>query len=47
MPKKFKDCVKKVQDKGHSKDSSYAICTAANAGNIRKVRKEEAKKRFS
>lgn len=45
MPAAFKRCVKDVQKQGKSKDSSYAICTASNAGNIRKVRQEEFKKR--
>ena len=41
MPKKYKDCVKKVQAKGHSESSSHAICTAANAGGIQQVRRKE------
>lgn len=44
MPKKFKDCVAKVQASGKSKDSSYAICTASNAGGIKQVRKTEARR---
>ncbi len=47
MPKKFKDCVKDVQAQGKSKNSSYAICTAANAGNVRQVRQAEFKKRHA
>lgn len=45
MPVKYKRCVKEVQAKGHSKSSSHAICTAANAGGIKQVRKQERKKR--
>jgi hypothetical protein len=46
MPPAFKRCVKKVAAK-KGKDSAYAICTAANAGNIKKVRQQEFKKRHS
>lgn len=45
MPKAYKRCVSHVKAKGHSESSSHAICTAANAGNIKKVRKQEAKGR--
>lgn len=45
MPPAYKRCVKHVQDQGKSKGSAHAICTASNAGNIRKVRQEEFKKR--
>lgn len=43
MPAAYKRCVKHVKAKGHSEQSSHAICTAANAGNIKKVRKQEAR----
>lgn len=43
MPTAYKRCVKHVKAKGHSESSSHAICTAANAGNIKKVRKQEAR----
>lgn len=43
MPEKYKRCVKHVEAKGHSTSSAHAICTAANAGNIKKVRKAEAR----
>jgi len=29
MPRKLDRCVKKVQRKGHSKSSSYAICSTS------------------
>jgi hypothetical protein len=29
MPEKLERCVKKVQKKGHSKSSAWAICTDA------------------
>lgn len=45
MPAAYKRCVKHVEDKGKSKSSAYAICTSVNAGNIKKVRKQEAKKK--
>lgn len=44
MPAKYKRCVEHVKAKGHSESSSHAICTSVNAGNIKKVRKQEAKK---
>lgn len=40
MPKAFKRCVKKVAAKKGVK-SAYAICTAANAGNIKAMRRKE------
>jgi hypothetical protein len=43
MPAKYKRCVKDVEAQGKSTSSAHAICTASNAGNIKKVRKEEAK----
>lgn len=41
MPKAYKSCVRQV---GHKKGarSAHAICTAANAGNIKAARKREA-----
>jgi len=44
MPAAYKRCVKHVQAQGKSERSSHAICTSVNAGNIKKVRKVEAKK---
>jgi hypothetical protein len=44
MPAAFKRCVKKVAAKKGTK-SAYAICTAANAGGIKQVRKKEARAR--
>lgn len=44
MPEKYKSCVRKVAQK-KSVRSAHAICTAANAGNVRQVRKREAKAR--
>ena len=41
MPKKYKDCVKKVQAKGKSESSAHAICTSVNAGGIQQVRRKE------
>lgn len=41
MPAKYKRCVSHVQAQGKSKKSAHAICTAANAGNIKKVRAKE------
>lgn len=32
MPKKLERCAKKVQAKGHSKGSSYAICNSSIGG---------------
>jgi hypothetical protein len=43
MPAAYKRCVKKVQASGKSEQSSHAICTSVNAGNIKKVRKQEAR----
>ena len=45
MPKAYKRCVSKVRKSGKSKDSAHAICTKANAGNVKAVRKREAAKR--
>lgn len=45
MPAAYKRCVKHVKAKGHSEQSSHAICTSVNAGGIKKVRKQEAKGR--
>jgi hypothetical protein len=42
MPEKYKRCVEKVSKKGNV-DNPHAVCTAVNAGNIKKVRKDEAK----
>jgi hypothetical protein len=42
MPAKYKRCVSHVEAKGHSTSSAHAICTSANAGNIRQVRRSEA-----
>lgn len=44
MPKKYKECVKKVARKKGTK-SAHAICTAANAGGIKQARKKEARKK--
>jgi hypothetical protein len=41
MPEKFKRCVEHVKGQKGVR-SAYAICTAANAGNIKQVRKQEA-----
>lgn len=46
MPEKYKRCVEKVSRKGEV-DNPHAVCTAANAGNIKQVRKKEAKKKKS
>jgi len=43
MPKAYKRCVKKVQAKGAR--NPHAVCTAANAGNVKTVRKREAAQR--
>jgi len=43
MPLKYKRCVAKVA-KHSGMRSAHAICTASNAGNIRQVRKAEARK---
>lgn len=40
MPKKLERCVKDVQQKGHDKSSSYAICNAS----INKGKKKATKK---
>jgi hypothetical protein len=45
MPKRYKDCVRKVEAKGHDKSSAHAICTSVNAGGIKQVRKAESKKK--
>jgi hypothetical protein len=47
MPAAYKRCVKHVEAKGKSTSSAHAICTSVNAGNIRRARKEEAKKKFT
>ena len=47
MPEAYKRCVAHVQKKGKSERSAHAICTSVNAGNIKKVRKTEARKRKS
>ena len=44
MPEKYKRCVRKVRAKGGVRNP-HAICTAANAGNIKQYRKREAKKK--
>jgi len=41
MPAKYKRCVKKVKAKGHSTSSAHAICTKANAGNVKAYRKRK------
>lgn len=41
MPAKYKSCVAKVARKGVR--SPHAVCTKANAGNIKSVRKKEAR----
>lgn len=44
MPKAYKRCVEKVaRQKGTRR--AHAICTAANAGNVKAVRKREARKK--
>lgn len=43
MPKAYKRCVKKVARKGVR--NPHAVCTAANAGNVKAVRKREARAR--
>jgi len=43
MPKAYKRCVRKVAAKGVK--NPHAVCTAANAGNIKGVRKREARRR--
>lgn len=40
MPEKYKRCVREVAKKGAR--NPHAVCTAANAGNIKQVRKKEA-----
>lgn len=40
MPKAYKRCVEHVRGKV---DNPHAVCTAANAGNIKQYRKREAK----
>jgi len=45
MPPKYKRCVSHVQATGKSKSSAHAICTSVNAGNIKKVRKQEARRK--
>jgi len=45
MPAAYKRCVKHVEAKGKNKSSAHAICTSANAGNIKQVRAKEAKAR--
>jgi len=45
MPPKYKRCVKHVEDQGKSTRSAHAICTSVNAGNIKKVRKAEARRK--
>ncbi len=40
MPKKLMDCVKKVQAKGHSKSSSYAICVKSTGLKPEKKKKK-------
>lgn len=47
MPKKYKRCVEKVQASGKSESSAHAICTAKNVGNIKQVRKAEARTKRS
>ena len=44
MPKKFEDCVKDVQKKGHDKSSAYAICTSSfkKAGEPYKEKKSKS-----
>lgn len=42
MPEAFKRCVRKVRG---TVRNAYAVCTAANAGNVKAVRKQEAKQR--
>lgn len=43
MPKVLDDCVQKVGNKGHSKSSSYAICTSSlqKAGKMKKGKKKK------
>ena len=43
MPEKYKRCVRKTAAKGVR--NPHAVCTAANAGNVKAVRKREAKAR--
>lgn len=43
MPEKYKRCVRKVSRQKGTR-SAHAICTAANAGDIKRVRKEEVRK---
>ena len=45
MPAKYKRCVSHVKASGKSERSAHAICTSVNAGNIKKVRKAEARKK--
>lgn len=42
MPEKYKKCVAKVSKQSGVKNP-HAICTAANAGNIKSYRKRERK----
>ena len=42
MPAAFERCVKHVKGQKGVK-SAYAVCTAANAGNIKEYRKHESK----
>lgn len=42
MPAAYKRCVRHVTGKVRN---PHAVCTAANAGNIKKYRKKEAKRR--
>jgi hypothetical protein len=44
MPEKFKRAVRKLAKKPGIRNA-YAVATAANIGNIKQVRKREAKKR--
>lgn len=44
MPKAYKRCVNSVS-KQKGVRSAHAICTAANAGGIKGVRKREARQR--
>jgi hypothetical protein len=43
MPAAFKRCVKEVK----GAKNPYAVCTAANAGGIKQVRKQEAAARHA
>lgn len=44
MPAAYKRCLKHVEGKVRNK---YAVCTAANAGGIKQVRKSEAAARHA